>query len=47
MTLYLIAGITIACAAIGLAVCMRETKAERAQQYPLGSTERRILEGGS
>lgn len=45
MTLYIIAGFTIALAVVGLAVSMRETKTERAQTYPEGSRERRSLEG--
>lgn len=45
VTLYLIAGFTIALAVIGLARALRERPAERARGYPLGSYERTTLEG--
>lgn len=45
MTLYILAGLTIAFAVIGLARALREPDVVRAQQYPLGSAERRSLEG--
>ncbi|WP_165839609.1 hypothetical protein [Rhodococcus sp. Eu-32] len=46
MTLYVLAGLAIAFAVVGLARALREPDVVRAQQYPLGSAERRSLEGG-
>lgn len=46
MTLYWIAGIAIAFALAGVLYSLREHPAERARTYPLGSYERRTLEGG-
>lgn len=44
MTLYLIAGFTIALAVVGLIVAIRERPHDRAHTYPPGSVERRTLE---
>lgn len=45
MTLYLISAAVIAAACYGLYRALRESDAERALTYPLGSYERQILEG--
>lgn len=46
MTLYLITGAAVAVVCYGLYRTIRRPDAERALTYPLGSSERRILEGG-
>lgn len=45
MTLYLISAAIIAAACYGLYRALQESDAERALTYPLGSPERRALEG--
>lgn len=46
MTLCLISAAVIVTACYGLYRALRESDAERALTYPLGSPERQILEGG-
>lgn len=44
MTLYVVCGVTIVVAVLVIAFCLREKSWERAETYPLGSSERRALE---
>ena len=46
MTLYWITGTAIAFALAGVLYSLHERPTERARTYPLGSYERRTLEGG-
>lgn len=46
MTIYLIAGVVIPLALCGITYAIRVRPRDRAETYPLGSSERRILEGG-
>jgi hypothetical protein len=45
VTLYLISAAVIVAACYGLYLVLQESDAERALTYPLGSPERRALEG--
>lgn len=47
MSLYVVCGVTIVVAVLAIAFCLREKNWERAETYPLGSSERRALEGGA
>ncbi|MFC8182430.1 hypothetical protein ACFULT_26460 [Rhodococcus sp. NPDC057297] len=46
MTIYLIAGVVIPLALCGITYAIRDRPRDRAETYPLGSSERRSLEGG-